>query len=187
MKIIAGSLKNRVLSVPKNDCRPTNSQVREAVFNILMHSLENATFLDICAGSGAIGLEALSRGASSAYFLESNPNCLKAIRENISKLNVESMAHIIPGDLFSSLNRLSKKNLSFTVCYVDPPYYKPGKPFLSAEILKTLDQNELLAPGALLVLEESPKAALAFPSLDKLKLIDTRFYGDSAIFIFSKK
>ena len=122
LRIIAGEARGRRLSTPEGiDVRPSTSRVREAVFNSL-HSqgcLEGASVLDLFAGSGALGLEAVSRGAASATFVESAPRALAALKANIEATGFGDRCRVVPGDVLVELPRLGSE---FDVALCDPPY-----------------------------------------------------------------
>jgi 16S rRNA (guanine(966)-N(2))-methyltransferase RsmD len=162
LRIIAGKFKGRLLKTPKiTSTRPTQGMLREAVFNICQHEVEKARFLDLFAGSGAMGIEALSRGASHATFIEQNRQAISCIRENISLLQLEQQATLIPTDAARALKILGKQEALFDLVYIDPPY---DQPIPIAALIP------LLAPQATLLIEERyhPKKEHkphAFPSL----------------------
>ncbi len=176
MHIIGGKYKKRPLESPKGDqTRPTTSQLREAVFNICQQSIENATFLDLCAGSGAMGLEALSRGARHATFVDSSRTAITCIKKNIATLKVESQTTVY---LTDALKALHKFDTTFDIIYLDPPYGLG----LSLPILTFLDSHPLLNPGGTLFIEE---ANLKLPPLTTLTLKSARSIGPAQLFELS--
>ena len=160
MLIISGKFKGQRLSSPKGlETRPTSSRLRETIFNILQHQIEGADFLDLFAGSGAIGLEALSRGANSATFVDSSRQSIKSIEDNILKLNVKNDTHIYKEDVIRALERMIRMQKKYDLIYVDPPYEKTvvhedHQILLSALILQIIDEGDLLAKGGTLFIEE---------------------------------
>ncbi len=125
MQIIGGKHRKRHLKSPKHTVtRPSSSSVREALFNICQWEIENARFLDLFAGSGAIGLEALSRGASEVIFIENSRLTLPTLRENIALLKEESHSRVFPVDVFKGLEKLRDQQAHFTIIFADPPYGK---------------------------------------------------------------
>jgi len=117
--IISGRFKKRKLVTPKGlTTRPTLNKVRETLFNICQGEIEGATFLDLFAGSGAIGLEALSRGAASVTFVEKDRAAFQALAENIKMLGVERETRLIKGDVFKTIEHLA----AFDIIFADPPY-----------------------------------------------------------------
>lgn len=176
LHLIAGQFKGRPLKTPKNSTtRPTQGMLREAIFNICQNEIENASFLDLFAGSGAMGLEALSRGAARATFVEKNREAVRCIRENIQTLQVEAKTTLLSLDVHKAIERL--KGARFDLIYIDPPY----------DLTFPLEQLiPLLQPHALLFLEEryEPKKNRPLPSTPHLILQSTRRFGIALLSIF---
>jgi 16S rRNA (guanine(966)-N(2))-methyltransferase RsmD len=130
LRIFGGQFKGRVLKSPKSETtRPTQGIVREAVFNICQELTQGARFLDLFAGSGAMGLEALSRGASHATFVERDKHSVSCLKENLTLLNLTDRAQVFPIDAHAALNKITQ---SFDIIYIDPPYDTPVLPFIDA-------------------------------------------------------
>jgi 16S rRNA (guanine(966)-N(2))-methyltransferase RsmD len=161
MHIIAGLYRNRKLIAPKRDqTRPTAGRLREALFSICQNYIQDVRFLDLCAGSGCIGLEALSRGAGFSTFIEHNREAVEAIRQNIKSLDVQNQTQILQGDIFKMLDLLKKKGESFDIIYADPPYHttaqaKNGLIPISEKLIEYIDGSALLSPNGILFIEES--------------------------------
>lgn len=137
LKINGGLFKGISLESPSgNKTRPTSSMLREAVFNICQHKVQEANFLDIFAGTGAMGLEALSRGAAHSTFIENDRNALACIRKNIQKLSATDKTSILPIDVLSSLKKLEGQ--TFDLIYIDPPYGEKEIEKRSLEQLKAI-------------------------------------------------
>lgn len=120
MRIICGSVKGRRLtSLPGLDVRPTSDKVKEAVFSAIQFDIEGRRFLDLFAGSGQMGLEALSRGAASAVFVDSSQESLKVLKENVAACKFESCSKIIRSD---AISYLTMTNETFDIAFLDPPY-----------------------------------------------------------------
>jgi 16S rRNA (guanine966-N2)-methyltransferase len=171
LRIIAGQFKGRLLKAPKGpSTRPTQGMLREAVFNICQNEVEGARFLDLFAGSGAMGLEALSRGATHITLVEQNRQAIACIKENIQFLQVASQTTLIPTEAKRALSLLTKEGALFDIVYIDPPYDIS----LSLELLLPL-----LAPNALVFLEEryDPKKQASPPHIAGLQHQDTRRFG----------
>jgi 16S rRNA (guanine966-N2)-methyltransferase len=185
MFIIAGLYRRQKLITPKGDqTRPTANRLREALFNICQPSIEGARFLDIFAGSGAMGLEALSRGAQFATFIDSNKEALHCIEHNIAHLKVQSQTQILRGEAFAMLKRLEQQGQTFDIIYADPPYRTPAPHsslFYSAEIVHWIDQHALLNPGGLLFIEEEFRSQPHIDNLETLRLKDSRRMGRTAL------
>lgn len=153
MRIIGGIFKGRKLKFPKRKTtRPTSSKVREALFNIIMSRVSDCVFVDLFAGSGAVGLEALSRGARFVIFIEKDVRACGIIKQNIKNLGIdENKTLIICDDAISGLKKLEKKRYSFDIIFIDPPYYKKMiKPCLS--FLKSSAQ---MSSDAIIILQYS--------------------------------
>jgi 16S rRNA (guanine966-N2)-methyltransferase len=179
MRIAGGRLKNRPLHAPAGRAtRPTSDRVREAIFNVLVHgvegfALEGARVLDLFAGTGALGLEALSRGARFALFVDESAAARAAVRRNAETLDVTGQIKIWRRDAtkLGPCAPLAPFNLAF----IDPPYGRG----LGEAALAQLIAGGWLAPDAVVVLEEAARAAVAVP--DSLDLLDSRAYGDTQV------
>lgn len=197
MRIIAGEYRGRTLTSPTGkNVRPSSGMLREALFNILQFQIEGARFLDLFAGSGAIGLEALSRGADHVTFVESDPQALQCIHKNIDLLGVRDRSRIIKGDVAKTLSKLSSGDALFDVIFADPPYEKeikqPGRASssYSEEVLRLIDVNSLLSPkGRVFIEDAKSNEALdsnAFrSSLPILRLQSCRQFGRSQLWEFA--
>jgi 16S rRNA (guanine(966)-N(2))-methyltransferase RsmD len=177
LRILGGEFKGRNLDSPRGtQTRPTTSMLRKAVFDILQTTIEDATFLDLFAGSGAMGFEAISRGASHATFVESHKEALRSIHHNITTLKLEARTTVYTFDVFEVLKKLAKKNETFDFIYADPPY---NRPTIYLELLSFLDTTPLLSPTGIFFLE-SP---LQFknPPLQNLQPIDERRFSTSLL------
>jgi 16S rRNA (guanine966-N2)-methyltransferase len=187
MRIIAGKFKNRTLIAPKGmETRPTSGMLREAVFNMLQQSIEGAVFLDLFAGSGAIGFEALSRGATRVVFVDISRASTQSIERNIEALGVGSQSAIVKGDVFATLDKLQKKGELFDVIYVDPPYTLGKNPTdsPSLKVLSAIDKGNLLKEDGTLFIEESKEVSLEIMSLSNIKFVKKRNFGRSCLFHF---
>lgn len=176
IRILSGKYKNRLLKTPKGTkTRPTASKVRKSLFDALQHQIEGARFLDIFAGSGSMGLEAMSRGAASVCFVERDRAAASCIRENLASLGIES-SNVYQQDAISALKLLIKKGETFDLIYVDPPY-NLNIELLLEEILP------LLTPKGILIVEQSKRKKLGALSLKK---IDEKKIGDTILYTFGK-
>jgi len=182
MKIASGFLKNRSLSASKNSSvRPTSAKVRSQVFNICQHYIEGASFLDLCAGTGAIGFEAISRGAKSCTFVEKESKTAALLNTNIHKLGIERQCSLFAIDALQALSLFTQKGTSFSFVYIDPPYEEVE---LLLDIIKAVDTSLPLEPGAR-ILVETRKAKLSLPPLSRLSLLSKRTSGDTDLFVFT--
>ena len=141
MRVIAGEFRSRRLkTLPGQSLRPTPDRLREALFNILTPRIEGATFLDAYAGSGAVGIEALSRGASHAIFLEKHPAAVRLIRENLASLGIADRATVIQSAATAALARLEAD-----IYFLDPPYTSPAEYESALALLGTRSTALVLA------------------------------------------
>lgn len=187
LRIIGGTFRNRLLKTPKGDqTRPTLAVMRKAVFDILQSQVEDAQFLDLYAGSGAMGIEALSRGAKHATFVETDRHAFRCIEENTRLLKVQESCTLLSYDVSIALKKLIKDGKQFDIIYADPPYAPAAKLSLLQEILLFIDSNPLLTQGGKLFLEEAAPAALniAHIPLSKLIHVDTRTFSRSTLHQF---
>ena len=122
MRIIAGAFKGRRLAPVKGRIRPTAAKVREAVFNILGPWVHGVRVLDLFAGTGALGIEALSRGAAAAVFVEDHPGALKVLRRNLEALGLTEMTTVWPLPVAAALKKLAGRGEGFGLAFLDPPY-----------------------------------------------------------------
>jgi 16S rRNA (guanine(966)-N(2))-methyltransferase RsmD len=181
MKIIAGTFKNRSILSPKGEkTRPTSSRLRETLFNICQQYIEGTVFLDLFAGSGAMGFEALSRGASFVTFVDNDRNAIQSIKKNIEMLGVKECTAVVQGDVLQALERFQRQEKRFDIIYADPPY----EDRYSGLLLKEMDRSNLLNEGGTFFLEESSKIRLDVDSLTRLKMANKRVSGRSVLFEF---
>lgn len=190
MLIVAGRYRGRPILSPKGDqTRPTSSRTRETVFNICQNYIEGASFLDVFSGSGAMGLEALSRGAQKVVFIDSHPNAIDCLKRNINQLQVQSFSGILKGDVFAMLKILEKEKACFDVVYADPPYSTkiPGtQSNYSTQIIRWMDEHSLIKSGGILFVEESKNEEPFFNDLKTLTLSSRRTLGPSVLQQYQK-
>src|SRR5438093_12598511 len=159
MRIISGKFKSRRLKgTPPAGVRPTSDKLRETLFNVLGARLQGAIFLDACAGAGAIGIEAVSRGAESVYFVEQSRKACQIIRENLQALEIQEGFKIMEMDLIKALNDLDTR---FDIAFVDPPYDRED---LYERVLEMFASTPRLAANGVLILEHSKRMTLPEPS-----------------------
>ncbi len=177
MRVIAGQAKGRILLGPKtNEIRPALDKIKGAIFNILQHIVEGSTVLDLFAGTGSVGIEALSRGACSAVFVDFGREALKLIQENVKRCNFENRATLIRMKLPDDVRNLFKnRHQIFDLIFVDPPYDKG----LVTPTLKILSQEKILAPQGIVIVEHSPREKIATES--GFEIFDERKYGQTLI------
>ena len=164
------------------DIRPTQDKVREAVFSILAN-IEGAKVLDLFSGSGASGIEAISRGSRHVTFVDNNQKCVDAIRSNLESLKIdESIYIIIKANGLSIFPRLEKAGERFDLIFLDPPYYRD----MAKKCLINLDSCDILTQAGFVVAEHFRKDNLIF-DMKMLVLEKERRYGDTVISIFRKR
>ena len=177
-RIIAGQFKGHALKVPQSVTRPTSSRVREAIFSSVEHAHDGLTglnVLDLFAGSGALGLEALSRGAAYALLLDHDSKALAAMKENIAALKVRN-ARVQGGELFNHLKSDQPEN-AFDIVFADPPYNLADDKITI--MLETLADRGWLAPDALIVIERDKYSDFMWPH--NFEDISHRSYGDTVV------
>ncbi len=187
LRIIGGKFKGRLLkSVSSSSLRPTSSMLRKAVFDICKNNIEEATFLDLFSGTGAMGFEALSRGAKNVTFVDHHFSSVACIKENVNLLRVFNKTFIFHGQVFLGLKWLKQKNKTFDVVYIDPPYNFPEDKLL--KILSFIEGG-LLEKDAIVFVEErylKQKEDREYSFL-KLQFVESRKYGSSLLSIFCLK
>lgn len=182
MRIIGGEYKSRLIAMPKGaEIRPTQDKVREAIFNIL-GDVSGKNALELFAGSGAFGIEAISRGAKCVTFVDNNFRCTKAIKANLGSLDVNaSKYNIIRANALSALPRMAKQKERFDIIFLDPPYYKG----MGKICLINIGSYDIVSPVGLVLVEHFKKDALD-AELERFLFLDERRYGDTVITILRK-
>lgn len=178
MRIVGGRFRGRTLKGPASQAiRPTSDRLRETIFNILAHgyedAVENARVIDLFAGTGALGLEALSRGARFALFVDEGSEARALLRENVEALGLGGLTRIFRRDA-TKLGE-APAGEKFDLAFLDPPYGKG----LAPRALRALIEGRWLAEGALCIIEEAAGEDLQLP--DGLQRIDRRAYGETQI------
>lgn len=160
MRIIAGQFRSRPLHAPRGlDVRPTSDRLRETLFNVLAPRIAGAVFLDLYAGSGAVGIEALSRGAREAIFVEHAESSLRAIRSNLAALAIRGGYALEPRSVAAALPRLVEARRQADLVFLDPPYAADEQYTLALGLLGG-DCQSLLAPDAIVIAEHEKRRAL---------------------------
>jgi len=180
VRVIAGKYRRRKIEGPPAFSlwlRPTSDRLRETLFNILGAEIEESLFVDVCAGTGAMGIEALSRGAREAVFIEADPRGAKLIRKNLEALGVGRGVQVLEADAVAGLKKLSAKHLLADFFYIDPPYEMDAK---LLEILEYLDESHLIAPRGLAMVEHRRNMELPerFERLERMRLLEQ---GDASV------
>jgi 16S rRNA (guanine966-N2)-methyltransferase len=177
MRIIGGEAKGRILHFPSGSKeRPTTDFLREALFNLL-GSMQDKTFLDLFAGSGSVGLEAVSRGAQGVFFVEKNKHLVEVIKKNIQTCCLDKNCRTIAGDIESGLRDLFKKKYEFDIIFADPPY---NREFVRTT-LKLLSKYNVLKKDGIIVIQHSIKEKFTEFADDNIYQTDQRIYGDNEL------
>jgi 16S rRNA (guanine966-N2)-methyltransferase len=173
MKIFGGTHKKRSLDIPRGlDFRPTSGMVREAFFNICQSYIAGAAVLDLFAGSGAIGIEALSRGAKRVTFVDSEKLAIRALKKNLANFGFSDVADVFCCDAITAIDRLERK---FDIIYIDPPYAQD----YAVQVLDKI--GPYLNDGGYIFLEESKRVEIS----TTLNLVKKRKFGGTVLLEFS--
>lgn len=183
MRIISGKYRSRLIRSPKDaKVRPTKDRIREALFNIIAGQVAGADVLDLFAGSGAFGIEAVSRGAKSVAFVDHEKACIKAIEENLEMLGLDDgTASVLRMDAFKAIDTLCNDGKKFDIILLDPPYYKD----IAKKCLIKLGERDILKPHCTIVVEHHKKDILAAES-GNITCYRTACYGDIRLAFYRK-
>ena len=188
MKIISGNYRNRLLKAPKGEkTRPTLAILRKALFDIVQSYIVDAHFLDLFAGSGLIGLEALSRGAAHTTFVEKERAALQAIKENIQALHVETQTEILPYDALRALRTCAKKRKAFDIIYIDPPYTLIERTPILSDLLLFIDSHKLLRQEGALFIEAPAHTLPPTLSLTSIYYLNSRTFNGTILHQYRAK
>ena len=181
LRIISGSLKGRrIASLPGLSTRPTSDKVREAIFNIIGHDIEGTSFLELYAGTGAIAIEAVSRGADHAVLIESSQTAAEIIRKNIEHCGIADKAKLIRWDIEQNLNCIKSMDNKFDMVFLDPPYEKN----LVNKTLTHLCLCDSIAAEAYVIVQHSKAEPLDLKGLEEFYSLEKdRRYGKNIVSI----
>lgn len=159
MRVIAGKARRIQLKTLEGmDIRPTTDRIKETLFNILAPDIPDCSFLDLFSGSGAIGIEALSRGARKAVFVDNSPMAAECIKENLETTHLSEHGRIIKSDCFQALHILESEGWYFDVIFLDPPYLKQ----IEKQVLQHLEKSPLLNKDTLIIVEASKQTEFSY-------------------------
>lgn len=159
MRVIAGSARHLNLkTVPGMDVRPTTDKTKETLFNVLNADVLYSKFLDLFSGSGAIGIEALSRGADKCVFVEKNRNALSCIKDNLDFTKLGDNAVILPMDVIAAIKSLESNGEVFDIVFMDPPYNKE----LEKSVFEVLSSSSLINNDSIIIVESSNETDLSY-------------------------
>jgi 16S rRNA (guanine(966)-N(2))-methyltransferase RsmD len=182
MRVIAGAYRSRKLKGPgKLRLRPTSDRLRETLFNILGPSIEDSLFVDLYAGTGAIGIEAASRGARLAILVEAHAATARLAKQNLEELGIRGGVEVIQADAVAGLEKIAARRLMADFIFLDPPY-KDAEEHL--KVLEYLDGSHLVAPYGVVIVEHHHKMDLPgrFDRLERTRLLEQ---GDAALSFYS--
>ena len=183
MRVISGTAKGHPLKAPKGmNTRPTTDRIKEALFNILGSLTVDSRVLDLFAGSGALGIEALSRGAEKAVFIEKDAIAISVIKTNLVNTKLEEFGEVYRNDINKAIQILAQKRYKFDLIFLDPPYEKDYEKASLEEIYK----NNILAENGLIVVESSKKTLLP-KEVGELNLFRQEKYGDTLLNFYRRK
>lgn len=182
MRIIGGEFRSRKIESPSfGTARPAKDMVRESVFNIISSKIAGSRALDLFAGSGAYGLEALSRGAARCVFVENNPACAGVISRNIEKLKVRERASVEVLDVYRYLGEMGKRSEKFDIVFSDAPYGLD----MSRNVLIMAERYDILSPFGMLIMEHDDKENVP-EQVGDVSVYKQKSYGITSISVFLK-
>lgn len=183
MRIIAGYAKGRKLKSPENqDIRPTSDRVKEAIFSMIAFYIPGKIVLDLFAGTGNLGLEALSRGAKFSVFVDNNREALKLVNQNIKLLGYKDKTSVVFSDALKALDLFRKRNEKFDIVFIDPPYRQS----LYGEIIQSIAENDIIDRSGILIIEHPADIKLK-DEYEGLKKIKEKKYGNTSITILKRE
>lgn len=172
MRVIAGKARSlRLKTVEGDGTRPTTDRIKETLFNMINNDMYNCRFLDLFSGSGGIGIEALSRGASQAYFVECNKKAAKCIRENLEFTKLIDSAVIMETTVNSAINLLKGKG-TFDYIFMDPPYNK----LIEKEVMELLADSDILSNDTVIIVEASKETSFDYAGDMGYEIIKEKIY-----------
>ena len=177
MRVIAGKARGHKLISPEGmDVRPTSDRVKESMFNIIQKKLVDSVVVDFFSGTGNLGIEALSRGAAKAYFIDKSPNSIKIIRENLEKTRLDPFAEVINQESELAVNTLVAKKVQADVIFMDPPYLKGFEDLM----LQRIAEYELLTSDGIIVIEHDKTTEIR-DEIDKFTRYRRNDYGNTSV------
>lgn len=182
MRVITGSAKGRLLKAPRNHkIRPTADKVKNAFFNVIGHKVRGGSFLDLFAGTGNIGIEALSRGAARCVFVDKGMDSLRLIKENLYRAGFQKEVSVLNHDFTRALKMLKKNGESFDIIYIDPPYHL----YCIDVILGIIYDYHLLAAGGYIGVERDRREDCAWFDTVHFQFRQQKVYGDTRLIFLS--
>lgn len=189
VRILGGKLKGRnvagskkILTSDSDELRPTSSKVRESIFNILRTEIEDANFLDLYAGTGAVGIEALSRGAANVVFVEKSEVLSGTIEDHMRRLGQEDKTRVVRQTAEAFLIKASEKNPNFDIIFIDPPYASEEV----GKVLPLIAEPGIMKNGGTILVEHSSRKILP-EEITGIRKIKTYRYGDTTVTLYRKE
>lgn len=180
MRVISGSLKGRnILGFNIDGTRPTMDRVKESLFGSIQNNIYDSICLDLFAGSGSLGIEAISNGAEKCYFVDNNNEMIKILTKNIETFNIKNESVIIKDDYTNALNNFKNEKIKFDIIFLDPPY----KMHVLNDVMNYIIKNNLLNNNGIIVCEIDNEY---LTEIDGLELIKKKRYGTTYIYIYEK-
>lgn len=185
MRIIAGIKKGHTILPPEDGyetTRPTLDRVKEAMFSILQRYIPSSVCLDLFAGTGSLGLEALSQGAKECFFVDESPKTFNILKKNIEKLNFTSVSHSYNISAESALKRFKDMGIVFDLIFIDPPYLKDMIP----PCISYISENNLLKPDGV-IMTKIDTSEVVFEGIENIRLLQKRKYGNTTLVWYLRK
>lgn len=175
MRVISGSARGKKLNSLQGDLtRPTLDRVKEALFNILQFRIRNSVILDLFSGSGALAIEALSRGAKFAILCDNSKEAIKIIKQNLEETRLIDKAQIICSDYMDTLKKITNQKIKFDIIFLDPPY----KSNYLENTINSIIKNELLQEDGIIILETDDESKIeSIKQIKNIEIFDKRKYG----------
>ena len=181
MRVISGKRRGAKLIAPEGmNTRPTTDRIKETLFNMIQFDLPGCQFLDLFSGSGGIGIEAISRGAQQAVFIDKDPAAFQCIKKNLEKTTLQDQAIVYNIDVYSGIKKLVAEGKRFDIIFLDPPYALPD----TKDILAFIGSHDLLKDDGYLILEQGTDQAI--DKIEGLKLIKEKQYKTTTMSFFER-
>ena len=178
MRVISGILKGRnIEGFTIDGTRPTMDRVKESIFGIIQNNIKNSICLDLFAGSGSLGIEAISNGADKCYFVDKNIDVIKVLNKNINNFKINDKSIIIKDDYTNALNDFKMQNIKFDIIFLDPPYNM----HILNDVMNYIVKNNLLNENGIIVCEVDNEY---LDDINSLKLIKSKKYGSTYVYIY---
>lgn len=182
MRVISGRARGLKLKAPEGlETRPTTDRIKESLFNIISPYLQEINFLDLFSGSGAIGIEALSRGAERAFFVDSSKVCYNIIKENLASARLLEKSKIYNEDCLLAIEKIAKENILFDIIFMDPPYSKN----IEYDILNKIKETKILNSNGIIICEQHINDKI--PSIAGLKNYRIKKYKTTKMLFFENE